>query len=859
MFHGASTRGNLLKLMMIGTALVSTEVYGQTTTGKTLSDVEVVTAGTCSRITVRFNENVQLLSYFPQTSGRELHVRIKSLSGDDSRSRESLRTPEGTPSLRSISYEGDNPSGPVLSLFFTRDMQFSVSAGLTPNTLNITIDEVGNLGGCLAATRVLDDTSGGDRATKATTPDQKPDIPIPPGLYVVNLKSESSRTSQLTPSQLAALEGSITYESRFERDGQNWFRVRSGFYSTKEEAAAAREKLLQLFPDAWITKVSADERQQGVVTRIRTGAELPTATTLAAPDKPASQADVEAVSKLKSDAESAIKADEFDRAVQLLTKALTFAETPDTPRSLELLGLMRERKGQNAHAQAEYEEYLRRFPENEGADRVRQRLAALKNPSASGGTQVLRTPDGKERVVQSQAWKWGVRGSFGQIYLRDQSTVRAIDATKPPTDPDALLSLAESVNLNQLLTNADATISLGNDRQQMQFRASGSYSANFNPGRLDSKTLTSLYFDYTDSDLGGSIRLGRQTRNNSGIFGRFDGAIVGFQASKKIRVNAFAGFPVESSRQMYVEKNKTFYGTSLDFGAKRDKLQSSVYFFNQRSGGMTDRQAVGAEVRFFTSKFNTFGLIDYDVKFKKVNLGLVSLNYNFPDSSALSVTADYRTSPLLTASKATEGQIDPVTLTPIKTLKGLRPFFTDPQIYQLAKDRNLLAKSVSVTYARPIVTKLQANFDFTLTDTGGSQASGGVAAVAATGKEKFYGAQLVGSGLLWANDIFILSGRFADANAYKSYTADINARVPISNKMRLSPRARYGIRKDKAGTGTFKQFQPTMRFNYYPVRNSEVEIEVGGNFTRQVRTMGALVEKTTESGIVINAGYRLDF
>jgi hypothetical protein len=95
---------------------------------------------------------------------------------------------------------------------------------------------------------------------------------------------------------------------------------------------------------------------------------------------------------------------------------------------------------------------------------------------------------------------------------------------------------------------------------------------------------------------------------------------------------------------------------------------------------------------------------------------------------------------------------------------------------------------------------------------------------------------------------------------------DFNARVPINSKFRLSPRVRYGMRDNKATAqipvpGTFRQLQPTLRLNYYPIKHSEVEIEFGGNFSRQrnFNNTTSLWETTRESGWVLSAGYRLDF
>ncbi|MEP7221980.1 MAG: hypothetical protein ABI673_04850 [Novosphingobium sp.] len=379
------------------------------------------------------------------------------------------------------------------------------------------------------------------------------------------------------------------------------------------------------------------------------------------------------------------------------------------------------------------------------------------------------------------------------------------------------------------------------------------------------KGLTALYLDYSDNDLNTSVRFGRQTRNSSGVLGRFDGGLIGWQAKPKLRVNLVAGHPVQSSHQMYIMTDRFFYGASVDVGAKRSPMQLSVYWFDQHtSGGFIDRRSVGIETRFVKKRFNGFAMVDYDVKFKRLNLGLLTLNYNFPDSANLSFTADYRQSPLLTSHNGLNGQINPLTMLPITDLPGLRPFFTDDQIYQLAKDRTLVTKSYTVSYSRPLTKKLQANVDVAMTDTGGTPASGGVDALAATGKEYYYGGQIVGSGMLWSNDIYIIGGRYADTQRSRTYTADFSARVPITTKFRLNPRIRYGYRADKISAqsplpGSFSQLQPTMRFNYYPVRNSEIEIEVGGNFTKQRQAFGGVLSQSNESGFVISAGYRIDF
>lgn len=842
---------------LAGIAAVET-ASAQVVSDRTLSDVRVNHLGSCAALAITFNIRFQMLSYFPTTSGRELHVRIRPLDGTGTNGvRESLRTPETVPELRSIEYEGDNPSGPVLSLFFNQDMRFDIAPGAEPQTLIVRLDKPG------AAPICSPGIQAGTTQGTASGTSSAPQIAIPSGLYALNLVSKPDMVTNLNPAQKSVVADKIVYETLYERDSQTWHRLRVGFFDTKDQAEAMLTKLLPLFPEAWVVRVSAVERAQGVSTRINSDmvvTKAPTSST------PATAEEVTQTAKLIDDAEQSISGGNVDRAVQLLTNALTIPENDYTPRALELLGLTRERKGQSAQAQAEYEEYLRRYPTGDASDRVRQRLAALAPSSSTAApTPQLRAASSESR--SASAWSWGARGSFSQFYYRDQSTTKFVDASKPTNDPD----VNNNVNLNQLLSTGDITLSGGNDRRQLQLRAAGAYTKNFRQGGDDVKAITALYLDYSDSNLDSTLRIGRQTRNSAGVLGRFDGVLYGWQAKPKMRFNIVGGFPVLTSRQTYVLKERYFYGASFDFGGKRSPFQTSLYWFDQHSrGGFIDRRSVGIETRVLRKRFNAYAMVDYDVKYSKLNLGLLTLNYNFPDNSNFSVTADYRQSPLLTTNNALIGQIDAVTFLPITDLRGLRPFFTDAQIYQLAQDRTLVAKSLTASYSRPLSQKLQANIDVAVTDTGGTPgtaASSGtqaVIALPATGREYYYGGQLIGSGMFWDSDIYILSGRYSDTQRSHTYTADVNARVPITSKLRLSPRVRYGIRKDKIGPtvpipGDFRQLQPTMRLNYYPIRHSEIEIEVGGNWSRQRDYTGGIPTTFREKGYVLSAGYRIDF
>ena len=842
--------------------------FGQSAADRSLSDVRVENVGSCTTLTINFNVRVQMLSHFPLEAGREVHIRVQPLdAGALGLLKESLRPPSSVPELRSIDYEGNNPSGPVLSLFFAKNMKFDVAAGRDPHSIVIRLSQPGAGAICSA------------QATAAPTlPKPGTTVGIPQGLYVVNVASLPQAIGELSSEQKSALRATVLYETTFERDSQQWHRLRAGFYETRAEAEAARTQLAKAFPDAFVVKVSADEREQGAANRIETGGQ---AATQPPPTGSGSAEDTAETGRLIGEAEAAITEGNNDRAIQLLTNALARSENENSPRALELLGLTRERKGQTTHAEAEYQEFLRRYQTGEASDRVRQRLAALKGAGSPG--QTLRAAS--SQTAGASTWTWGLRGSFSQFYYRDQSSTKFIDSSRPEINAEP----TDSVNLNQLLSAGDVTISGGNDQRQFQLRAAGSYSRDFRkPSRkvLDAnedpvidpdtgldllvrnhiKTLTALYLDYTDSQANVSALFSRQTLNSAAVLGRFDCLLLARHECPDLRFNAVGGFPVLTSRQTYVLKDRRFYGVSMDIGTRRSPVQGTVYWFDQRArSGFVDRQSIGLEARVLLPRFNSYTIIDYDVKHRQLNLGLLTMNYNFPDSSNLTLTADYRQSPLLTTNNALLQQFYILNNKRVRALGDLRPFFLDDQIYQLARDRTQTVQSATISYSRPLSSKLQASVDFTLTNTGGmplTPASAGtrqVDAVAGTGNEYYVGGQLVGSGLIWGNDIYIVSGRYSETQMSRSWTADFNARVPVTSKLRLSPRLRYGYRTSKVIDSTYRQFQPTMRLNYYPRRNAEFELEMGGNFNRQRDNVAAVITRTNESGFLVSAGYRIDF
>ena len=287
-------------------------------------------------------------------------------------------------------------------------------------------------------------------------------------------------------------------------------------------------------------------------------------------------------------------------AIRVAEKLLGQPESAATPEAQEMLGLARERNSQLAHAKAEYETFLARYPDHPNAGRVRQRLAALLGEEApETGPGVL--VDGRPQTVVSSGFKAELSGSLSVLYQRDESGFLFEDVPVvggPEVNPDPIEE--NRTNLNEILYGTDINLSVGNDRTEGLFRFSGVFRDDFRAGlQRDEGAISTLYVDVSDRELNTAVRIGRQTRNTGGVFGRFDGGLLSFQATENLKLNVVGGFPVQSSRDLEVNTERVFYGGSIDFAVVPDALDTTVYYVDQKYGDLIDRQCSGWGVPVF--------------------------------------------------------------------------------------------------------------------------------------------------------------------------------------------------------------------------------------------------------------------
>ena len=298
-------------------------------------------------------------------------------------------------------------------------------------------------------------------------------------------------------------------------------------------------------------------------------------------------------------AREAFRRKDYATAIPLLTRLMEQPEFPQRAEALELLGLARERSGQLAHAKAEYEEYLRRYPAGRGRG---------PHPQAAAGADLRGQPGERAaRAAAADESPWKLYGGVSQVYRRDTSSFDNGTASSERDDPGRAAERRRAHGAPPRRTLRF--------RSRVQRRATPSTCCQDGPG--DQARVSLMFAELHDHELDWTVRGGRQSGSVGGLLGTFDGLYAGYQVRRRVRLNAHVGYPVESTRDAPDDRPaastrcRPTSARSPARGTFRCTRVSQDYF------GLTDRQAVGSEVRYFRPGLTFVGLVDYDIHYQR--------------------------------------------------------------------------------------------------------------------------------------------------------------------------------------------------------------------------------------------------
>lgn len=780
-------------------------------------------------IRVNFTIPLQYITHAPENYSDELHIEYRSISGNlfsletEASDQQTVNaSPNSKVPLLDTHYESVSSDRGVLTLRFSSKVQYKVYPGSDRRHVLIKV---------VKSERVDKHVAPPPLKQQPASPATGADKDNTSAHFAINLESSTERKRVPLLKNIPGRDRYVVYTVKFPIDDRVWHRLRLGFFPTHKKALKMLDTIRNQYPDAWIAYASSDEIRAALEQTRSLEKTRPEEHARITPDLP--KASDERIEMLMEQARQEVATDNLSRAVQLYTKVLRYPENSRSPDALEYLGVIRERKGQLAHAVREYKRYLELYPEGEGAERVRQRLAGL--TTASQKPRIL----GNKRKSGKESKPWDVYGGISQFYRRDESrTEFAGDFTTQ----------------SSISTDLDVTARKRSSAYDIQSRFTGSYLYDFlDDGSGDETSVSSMYIDMAQKKIGATARVGRQSRNSGGVLGRFDGLLAGYELTDWLTVNGVAGFPVFSTQDS-LETHRYLYGVSADLGTFSDAWDFNTFIIEQQNDGILDRRAIGGEARYFDPTKSLLSFVDYDISYDELNTLILLGTWTLPGQTVINTSLDYRKNPILLTSNALQGQN-------LDNLGDLLNTLSEQQLRDLANDRSADSTTVTMGISRPITELFQVSGDVTVSDISGTDASGNINgienidAIPGTGKEYFYNLQLIGSNLITTGDISVLGLRYSNTSNSDISTATFNTRYPFRNDWRINPRFRVDYRDNSNNDSTQWIAAPSLRVDYRWRKRYRLEAEAGGEWS----TQDLPDNNEDSSSYFFNLGYRADF
>jgi len=780
--------------------------------------------GLAAEVNVRFNCKAEYLRHEPQNAGDRLRIYLEptgicnGVSPLVAESRSRLR-PFNSDKARlvELEYDGDTGGEAVLTLTFSEAVSFDVDMDAIAFDVAVRVK----------AGEIPIESASIENVAPTATHRQiiRPKEEMPD--WVVNLVSFRRIPTIADAPALQLADGQRLYYTEIVIDGSTWYRLRLGDFESAGTANNALARLRSSYPGAWIDQV--DARNIPVELLAGEPEALPTTDQHAVDDL----GSVSKVDALMEEARRTMVAGDTSRAIQIYTKVLQLPAHPRHPEAQEYLALAREKKGQTAHAKAEYQRYLSLYPDNEGAARISQRLAALlaNNRRINPTTNAL---DGRGDSRVSRPSNWRVQTYFSQYYRR---------AVNQQNDQD------EIVSQSALYSDVNLDARRRGDRFDFSSRISSGYRNSFlDDGREDDKALrvSYAYADLADAVTGLRARIGRQSRSTGGVLGRFDGLNLGYEINEQFLFNAVYGKPAYSASDG-IDSARSFYGASATYRPAVDGLELGLFYIEQDIEGLVDRQAVGAEFRYFGKNQSLWGLVDYDTSYNQLGSAFLQGSWRFASRLSLHGSLNRRHSPFLSAGNALIGQ-------PVLIFSDLLELYPVDEIRQFGLDRSPLSTTYTLGLSHSLTPKLQINANINQSTIEATPESGGVPATPES-TYNYYSGSMVASSLFKEGDISIVTVRYSDSGTARVMSLSLDSRFPFGRTWRVNPRLRVDRRQRLSNDSYEWLYTPGIRIQYRRSQKFRVELEAGKQFSQQ-DLVGIDLDRES---YFINLGYQAFF
>ena len=587
-----------------------------------------------------------------------------------------------------------------------------------------------------------------------------------------------------------------------------------------------------------------------------TGA-APSAVPVAAPATPA-VASADATALLET-ARARMAANEPLRALDALNALLDLPPNAASRPAQALAGDAWRALGQPDRARAEYQTFLKLYPQGDDSEQIRTRLAEL--PGAAVPMAVADLPAAPmEQVTLDASVSLNWYGGNGS--LRSQEFQDSPIAGLPPVVGEAQFNDDRS---SQLIGTADFAWrqrSAGTD-QRFVFR--DAYTSDQKRPDRSRNRLSSLYFDHRALKDGWSLRLGRQSPNGGGVMGRFDGVQGYLTPVGKVKLGAVAGVPAES----LFDTERHFYGARIEADHVIGGVGGGIYTIEQRIDGEVDRRAVGMDLRWFSGGSSVFSQIDYDIVFKALNAISLQGTHVAEDNTVYTLLYDRRALSPLSLGNALTFE-DPTQ--PGIIFRSIAPRLANTTVTALRQQIVKITPMVTQAQAgvtRPLTPRWTVGGSLGLTNTGAippvPEVPGFENGRPATGDIVSATAQLIGLNLLSDRDTHVAVLTLIRSPLLNGMVLAYNQSAWWWTDWQVEPSLQYYHDRTPEGSNS-ERWTPGLRITYRGWKKLAVEMaltyEIGTATRLAIDPSGTLPPVTTDERsrrTSYSLGARLEF
>jgi hypothetical protein len=399
---------------------------------------------------------------------------------------------------------------------------------------------------------------------------------------------------------------------------------------------------------------------------------------------------------------------------------------------------------------------------------------------------------------------------------------------------------------SSLITNLDVIGRYRSKNYDQRIVLSGDYDHDYIDNESDGR-ISNAYYQLKNKPQTYFMKLGRQS-GRAGALGRFDGLVAGVNVTPKTRWNIIAGEPFD---EIAPGSDRSFAGTSFDFGTFARRWAGSLYYIEYKIDDMTDREAVGADLRYFNESTFFYSLADYDIYFDKLNIFMMQAGWETDSKTSFNLLMDYRKNPVLQLSNLLLGK-HLLTVPDADSIEQLKNDYTEDEMRQLALDWTTESIVASLGVMQPITKDVRIGADATHTKVNELTALPGTGDISSI----TYGIKMITNKVLTERDIMLTGVTYTDAATLDEGSFYITERARWRNWL-FDLGLKWYERENDNGVQV-SRFTPSLRVEY-KWNSVAFELEYG---QEQSDTISDTLVVTQEESTVrdyYSLGYRWEF